>query len=560
MKKIFLVFLLCLLAPNVFADRTGTILGAGATVGDSDNTFASAYCDEINGCNHAVADITARNAIPDERRAIGMEIKTLDDGRKYFLSGGITNSDWEEVSASGGWTDGGTNVYSTTSTDNVGVGTALPVTKFQVKGGDTTVDALNILGGGTVGTFASTGGFGFDSANNPYVSPKVYIDTSGNVGVGTTLPNYKFDVNGNMQAASLNASGEGSFIQGAAFTLDFDDGGPGVLRMSSTNIEGGNNQSVDFDLATTTGTLNILSPSGATHIKTFGDLTVADKVKAPILQAGSAGDGSWDVSSTVVAQYLMEENAGTATMDNFEGTAAYDGTCSFNTSTLSATGKIDLGFDFDGGTSCNFGSDSGLKFVHSFSTCVWINTTSTDTNIGGNRANATPYNGWRLFVSPSGTATFLVDGGATNVNTVSSGFAVNDNAWHFVCGVREEGVGIKIYVDGVLAGNTVDLLTYDTGTNAANTKIGDIPLVSVTNGDPYIGLMDNFSLYDSALTSEEIIGLYANGLGTNSFTSGGASIVGGLCVRDEDGLGFTILKTQDGIGNFDIDTTGYCDD
>lgn len=558
MKNLFLVILLCLLAPNVFADRTGTILGAGATVGDSDNTFASAYCDEINGCNHAVADITARNAIPDERRAIGMEIKTLDDGRKYFLSGGITNSDWEEVSASGVWTDGGTNVYSTTSTDNVGVGTSLPVTKFQVKGGDTTVDALNILGGGTVGTFASTGGFGFDSANNPYVSPKVYIDTTGNVGVGTTLPNYKFDVNGGMQAASGNFSGEGAFIQGANFTVDFDDAGEGAIQLSSTNIEGGNNQSIVFDLATKEDTFRVLSPSGATHTEFFGDLTVADKIVAPVIQAGTAGAGTWDVSGTVVAQYLMEEITGT-TVDNAEGTSAYDGTSSANTSTMTTTGKIDSGFTFDGSKTIDLGSNSGLKFVHDMSVCAWIKTTGTLQNIGGNRENASPYNGWRLGTTASGFLMFLVDGDASSTNSVNSGVVVNDNAWHFVCGVREEGVGIRAYVDGVLAGNTVDLNTYDIGTGADNTKIGDIPLISVDNGDPYVGLIDNFAVYDSALTAAQVAGLYNNGAGTSALSGGAISAVGCHMIFDEDGAGYTEMHTLNGVGRFSIDTNGQCD-
>lgn len=560
MKNLFLVFLLCLLAPNVFADRTGTILGAGATVGDSDNTFASAYCDEIQGCNHWVADITARNAITTARRVAGLEIGTLSDGKKYRLGAGLTNSDWSEISAtdSVGWTQSGTNIYTTTSTDNVGVGTSLPVTKFQVKGGDTTVDALNILGGGTVGTFASTGGFGFDSANNPYVSPKVYIDTTGNVGVGTTLPNYKLDVNGGMQAASGNFSGEGAFIQGANFTVDFDDAGEGAIQLSSTNIEGGNNQSIVFDLATKEDTFRVLSPSGATHTEFFGDLTVADKIIAPVIQAGTAGAGTWDVSGTVVAQYLMEEITGT-TVDNAEGTSAYDGTSSANTSTMTTTGKIDNGFSFDGSKTIDLGSNSGLKFVHDMSVCAWIKTTGTLQNIGGNRENATPYNGWRLGTTSSGFLLFLVDGGASSTKSVNSGVVVNDNAWNFVCGVREEGVGLRAYVNGVLSGNTVDLNTYDIGTGADNTMIGDIPLISLDNGDPYEGLIDNFAVYDSALTAAQVAGLYNNGAGTSALSGGAIAAVGCLRIFDEDGAGYTEMRTLNGVGRFSIDTNGQCD-
>lgn len=53
-----------------------------------------------------VADITARNAIPAGVRYISMEVKVLDSGdgtmKKYWLVGGITNSNWEEFSSGGG--------------------------------------------------------------------------------------------------------------------------------------------------------------------------------------------------------------------------------------------------------------------------------------------------------------------------------------------------------------------------------------------------------------------------------------------------------------------------
>lgn len=560
MIRLFLTILFCILSIHSYADRTGTLVISPVTVGASSNTFASAYCDEINGCNHAVADITARDAITSARRAVGLEITVLSNNTKYRLEDGITNSDWVEISpdAGAGWEEEGSVTKLQNQGNNVGVGTSLPVTKFQVKGGDTTVDALNILGGGTVGTFASTGGFGFDSANNPYVSPKVYIDTTGNVGVGTTLPNYKFDVNGGMQAASGNFSGEGAFIQGANFTVDFDDGGAGVLRMSSTNIEGGNNQSVDFDLATTEGTLNILSPTGATHTNLFGDLTVADRVASPILQAGTEGSGTFDVSGTVVAQFLMEEITGT-TLDNFEGTSAYDGTSSASLSGMTTTGKIDNGLNFDGTKTIDLGSNSGLKFVHDMSVCVWVKSTGLDKNIAGNRSNSTPYNGWRLAITSTGLPFFLVDGGSTNTASITGGVLVNNDAWNLVCGTRKEGEGIKIYVNAALAGNSIDLSTYDIGTNAGNTKIGDIPLTSLANGDPYVGLIDNFAVYDSALTQAQITGLYNNGLGINSLSGGAISSIGCLLMRDEDGLGYTELHTLDGIGRFSQDTNGACD-
>lgn len=48
-------------------------------------------------------------------------------------------------SGDGGWTDGGSNIYTTTSTDNVGIGTALPTEKVDVIG---TVKAISFSGSG----------------------------------------------------------------------------------------------------------------------------------------------------------------------------------------------------------------------------------------------------------------------------------------------------------------------------------------------------------------------------------------------------------------------------
>lgn len=68
---------------------------------DSEDTYA--VHDEIYGRGgwRTVADITARDAITEDRRRIGMAVRVLDsDGlgtqKFYTLSGGITNSDWIE--------------------------------------------------------------------------------------------------------------------------------------------------------------------------------------------------------------------------------------------------------------------------------------------------------------------------------------------------------------------------------------------------------------------------------------------------------------------------------
>lgn len=229
MKKIWL-FLLIILSPSIaHADRTGTLVADPITVGSTSNTFPSGYCDEIQGCPQAVADITARNAIPigttsaNSRRVVGMTVYVISEDKTYRLVGGTANTDWVEVTSGGGglsttsidtsaeiaaivgdetgsgalvfgtsptfttpnigtatgsitglagtatqladdgtdciagqyprgvdthgnavnctsaaslsgWTDGGTSVYMTASTDTVGIGTTTPQAPLDVKG------------------------------------------------------------------------------------------------------------------------------------------------------------------------------------------------------------------------------------------------------------------------------------------------------------------------------------------------------------------------------------------------------------------------------------------
>jgi hypothetical protein len=72
----------------------GTIVAAKVTTGDTVSTYPVADQDEIKGGHHSVADITARDAIPAERREEGMTVAVIADQIVYKLSGGITNSDW----------------------------------------------------------------------------------------------------------------------------------------------------------------------------------------------------------------------------------------------------------------------------------------------------------------------------------------------------------------------------------------------------------------------------------------------------------------------------------
>jgi len=72
----------------------GTIVAAKVTTGDTRSTYPVADQTEIKGGHHVVADITARDAIPAERREDGMTCYVQIEDVCYQLKGGITNNDW----------------------------------------------------------------------------------------------------------------------------------------------------------------------------------------------------------------------------------------------------------------------------------------------------------------------------------------------------------------------------------------------------------------------------------------------------------------------------------
>lgn len=80
------------------ANNTGTLVTATVRpFSDADN-FPVAYGNELLGSYKTVADITARNAIPTERREEGNKVYVISEEITYKLKGGLTNSNWVQSS------------------------------------------------------------------------------------------------------------------------------------------------------------------------------------------------------------------------------------------------------------------------------------------------------------------------------------------------------------------------------------------------------------------------------------------------------------------------------
>jgi len=157
-------------------------------------TTSPGYKLEVNGTFQA-----------DNVRSGTFDLPTADGSSGQFLS---YNGTWATPAGGGGggWTDGGTNVYLTTSSDKVGIGTSSPGAKLDIKehtdtgimlyltddnssSGDLAHKAIQVQTQGTIQAWLATNGTAY---------------FSGNVGIGYSSPASQLAVGG---AGSSNYKG-----------------------------------------------------------------------------------------------------------------------------------------------------------------------------------------------------------------------------------------------------------------------------------------------------------------------------------------------------------------
>src|SRR3990167_6231934 len=216
-------------AGNIFLVPSGGFVGIGTTVmsqlltvAGNANITGTLYAGGLFGNaenltgigNSNISILYGANASNQSQL---MPARVSEEGNLMFSIREGTGTGWDRVSG---------NIYPSTLTDNVGIGTANPTFKLDVNGvinasgllingsamtsGSTSLPAANI----TAGTFGS-GLYTFPSGLN--ITQGGLIVAAGSVGIGTTSPGAKMDINVDVSTST----GDGLIIKNLATT----DGG-----------------------------------------------------------------------------------------------------------------------------------------------------------------------------------------------------------------------------------------------------------------------------------------------------------------------------------------------
>lgn len=289
-------------------------------------------------------------------------------------------------------------------------------------------------------------------------------------------------------------------LQGAAVDIDVlandsDDGSPQPLSIVSVS------PGARGDTAIVGGKVRYTPVGGFLGTDTFeyritdGESDATAKVSVQVVFA----DGSWwfPFNQTSGLTTLEAGGAGSATLRNFSGSTA-----------PWVAGRQDRGISFDG-TDDHLTIDgfTGILGTNPRTIAAWVKTTASgsDRAIAGWGPNSSG-NKWSFLMNSAGRLRLEATGGFV-VGTQ----AVNDGQWHHVaCTFANDGspssTDVKLYVDGTLETVSASGVVTVNTTASGEAKIG-----SDIQNRHWNGVIDEFRIYNRALSASELTTLIAQG-------------------------------------------------
>jgi hypothetical protein len=274
----------------------------------------------------------------------------------YYWNGSIWTKLFTTVDEK--WTRNGFGqLYPTNVNDLVGIGTTNPFTNLHVQ--STATNPVIFDGGSDLFiSFAENGSyrgyFGSYSGNPEDIelgtysgnlgavhlttnnNPKLTVINNGNVGIGTTIPNQKLDVQGGnarINNAIIGDIGFGSIWSGFAHQNQANTSGYGLLQSNDGNFTLLNKQNtglgyigfrignIDQAVITNTGNLGIGTTNPVQKLDIAGKIKITDGTQAAgrILASDADGVGTWVNTSAITPAVIGVFAGGGASFGN--GTA-----------------------------------------------------------------------------------------------------------------------------------------------------------------------------------------------------------------------------------------------
>ncbi len=195
-------------------------------------------------------------------------------------------------------------------------------------------------------------------------------------------------------------------------------------------------------------------------------------------------------------------------------------------------------FLFENKASLNFGGTNeyvtgpstgslGLTFTNQLSVGIWVKANETPHAFQGIVTGSSSWNtlddGWALYWWNTDDIAFFINNFSGQPN--AKFFNLSDaTAWNFIVGTYDGTLlndNLKVYVNAVLDGVATGNYQANMTTQTANVEIGRVGNADVPEADYAVANMDEFGLWNTGLSADEVTALYNNGVPINLAVNSG---------------------------------------